>query len=79
MKKEVVRVKVNGESIVRGARWMIEKKKVRTSYCNRAMELLPCNEFGLLLCTALFSLSTEQWEAYYTELMEALVGGPEGT
>ena len=27
MKKEVVRVKVNGESVVRGARWMIEKRR----------------------------------------------------
>ena len=27
MKKEVVRVKVNGESVVRGAKWMIEKRR----------------------------------------------------
>ena len=29
MKKEVVRVKVNGESIIRGAKCMIEKRRFR--------------------------------------------------
>ena len=27
MEKETVRVKVNGESVVRGAKWMIEKRR----------------------------------------------------
>ena len=27
VKKEVVKVKVNGESVIRGARWMIEKRR----------------------------------------------------
>ena len=27
VKKEVVRVKVNGKSVIRGAKWMIEKRR----------------------------------------------------
>ena len=45
---------------------------------DRAMEQLHRDELRPLLCTILLSLSEEQWQAYYQELLEAWVAGPEG-